>query len=218
MVPESGVVTNSAGLFLTWKFRYSPCIHESRRAWSLLLRKTGLRVGMRVFLQPDPTNHYDSNAVAVSRREGTLIGHINRSDAALLSPCLLGGMEVEATVHSISKGKRKGEFCVISLDIPEEFRQTLTRQPVIHQPPGHYPPKHSDTSFYSTGYSLTIPRQPSVHLPERPVTPPVHTPPPNLTPTPQSSCFVATVISSLRSLFFSDSLLSLKQLINQCFL
>jgi hypothetical protein len=156
--------------------------------------KAGLRVGMRVFLQPDPTNHYDSNAVAVNRRDGTLIGHINRSDAALLSPCLLGGMEVEATVHSINKGERKGESCVISLDIPEEFRKTLTRQPVIHKPSGHDPPKQSYTSSYSTGYPHTKLRQPSVRLPESSVTPPVQTPPPTITPTQQSSCFVATVV------------------------
>jgi hypothetical protein len=138
---------------------------------------------MRVFLQPDPTNHYDSNAVAVNRRDGTLIGHINRSDAALLSPSLLGGMEVEATVHSINKGKRKVESCVISLDIPEEFRKALTRQPVIHKPSGHDPPKQTYTSSYSTGYPHTKIRQPSVQ-----------TPPPAITPTQQSSCFVATVV------------------------
>ena len=96
--------------------------------------KHGLLVGMRVVLHPEPSNRHDSNAVSVHLPEGRQIGHVNRVDAALLSPCLLDGMEVEAKVLSIHKGQRSGHSCVINLTIPEEFQHRLAaRSPDCRQ-------------------------------------------------------------------------------------
>jgi hypothetical protein len=155
--------------------------------------KSGLRVGMRVILQADPSNPYDANAVAVQRRDGTLIGHVNRDDAALLSPCLLEGMEVEATVHSIKTGKTTAKSCVLNLDIPEEYQEALKRPP-SPKPSNPYPSK----SIYPSTIRAERPRlpswQPSIRPPERWDPPPSQPPPPKTVSAPESTCFVATVV------------------------
>ncbi len=112
--------------------------------------KAGLRVGMKVLLQRDPSNKYDSNAVAVTRLEGTLIGHVNRSDAALLSPCLLEGMKVEATVHSMHQGRPSGESCVLDLEIPEEFRKRFALQQTVHASPSRPTSNEKSSCFVAT--------------------------------------------------------------------
>jgi hypothetical protein len=149
--------------------------------------KVGLRVGTRVLLQADPNNKFDSNAVAVTRLEGTLSGHVNRSDAAVLSPFLLEGMEVEATVHSINQGTRSGISCVLDLEIPEGFREAFERSSSTTLPRNN-PPKQSFPSTFKTDRPKIQSVQPSVRSPDHRAAHPFPV------ADQKSSCFVATVV------------------------
>ncbi len=105
---------------------------------------------MRVRLQPDPSNKHDSNAVTVTRLEGTLIGHVNRYDAAILSPCLLEGMEVEATVHSMHKGKSSGISCVLDLKIPNKYSNRIEDNQPAYTSSSTQSPNQKSSCFVAT--------------------------------------------------------------------
>jgi hypothetical protein len=114
------------------------------------LGRFGLRKGMQVRLRPEPTSRYDSNAVAVDRLDGTLIGYVNRIDAARLSPCLLRGMKVDATVYTIHQGKRNSVSCVVNLDISEESLQLLEEQQTVHASPPTQTSNQKSSCFVAT--------------------------------------------------------------------
>jgi hypothetical protein len=64
------------------------------------------REGERLILKREPENKYDSDAVAVLRENGKLIGYISRDDAEWVSRIMDEGKQVEAKIKWINGGTR----------------------------------------------------------------------------------------------------------------
>jgi hypothetical protein len=81
----------------------------------------GLSIGAPVILRCDPGNAYDSNAVAVFRVDQTMIGHLKRDQAAIASPLLQQGVQVNATIRSVHP--EKPARCEITMTFPSALPQ-----------------------------------------------------------------------------------------------
>jgi hypothetical protein len=82
-----------------------------------------LRRGDRVWLDREPTNRYDRNAITVCRENGEQIGYINRHLAARLNPLFKAyGFPVKGRVTLLTGGGYDGYSlgCMISFKLPKQ--------------------------------------------------------------------------------------------------
>lgn len=64
------------------------------------------RVGNLVYLQREPSNPYDSNAILVRLEFGQVIGYAPREEASMLAPYLDRGFRQKAAIKWISNGRK----------------------------------------------------------------------------------------------------------------
>ena len=82
-----------------------------------------LRRGDRVWLDREPTNRYDRNAITVCRENGEQIGYINRHLAARLNPLFKAyGYPVKGRVTLLTGGGYDGYSlgCLIGFKLPKQ--------------------------------------------------------------------------------------------------
>ena len=76
----------------------------------------------RVWLEMEPTNPYDSNAIKVCRSNGEQIGYLNRHLALSINPCFRAyGYPVRGRVSLLTGSKWDGYTlgCVITFKLPK---------------------------------------------------------------------------------------------------
>lgn len=73
--------------------------------------------GETLLLRAEPANPYDSNAVAVHRADGTMLGYIPRAANAPVARLLAGGARIDAEVVGRFDFRR-------AADIPDDFAFT----------------------------------------------------------------------------------------------
>jgi hypothetical protein len=84
-----------------------------------------LRRGDRVWLDREPTNRYDRNAITVCRENGEQIGYINRHLAASLNPLFkVYGFPVRGRVTLLTGGGWDGYTlgCMINFKLPKQHQ------------------------------------------------------------------------------------------------
>ena len=84
-----------------------------------------LRRGDRVWLDREPTNRYDSNAITVCRENGEQIGYLDRHLAASLNPYFQAyGYPVKGRVTLLTGGGWEGYTlgCMISFKLPKQHQ------------------------------------------------------------------------------------------------
>jgi len=87
-----------------------------------------LRRGDRVWLDREPTNPYDRNAIMVCRENGEQIGYLNRHLAASLNPYFKAyGYPVKGRVSLLTGGNYNGYSlgCMISFKLPNNINSTI---------------------------------------------------------------------------------------------
>lgn len=88
-----------------------------------------LRRGDRVWLDREPTNRYDRNAITVCRENGEQIGYINRRLAASLNPLFKAyGFPVKGRVTLLTGGSYDGYSlgCMISFKLPKQHQLNIS--------------------------------------------------------------------------------------------
>ena len=81
--------------------------------------------GDRVWLDREPTNHYDRNAISVCRENGEQIGYLNRHLAASLNSLFQAyGYPVKGRVTLLTGGNYNGYSlgCMISFKLPKQHQ------------------------------------------------------------------------------------------------
>ena len=84
-----------------------------------------LRRADRVWLDREPTNPYDENAISVCRENGEQIGYLNRHLAASLNPFFKAyGFPVKGQVTLLTGGSYDGFSlgCMISFKLPKQHQ------------------------------------------------------------------------------------------------
>jgi hypothetical protein len=84
-----------------------------------------LRRGDRVWLDREPNNPYDANAISVCRENGEQIGYLNRQLAASLNPHFQAyGYPVKGRVTLLTGGSYNGYSlgCMISFKLPKQHQ------------------------------------------------------------------------------------------------
>jgi len=84
-----------------------------------------LRRGDRVWLDREPTNPYDHNAITVCRENGSQIGYLNRTLAGSLNPLFKAyGYPVKGRVTLLTGGSYDGYSlgCMISFKLPKQHQ------------------------------------------------------------------------------------------------
>jgi len=84
-----------------------------------------LRRGHRVWLDREPDNYYDRNAITVCRENGEQIGYLNRHLAASLNPYFKSyGYPVKGRVTLLTGGSYDGYSlgCMISFKLPKQLQ------------------------------------------------------------------------------------------------